>query len=136
MLLVYAAQLADDPDRQAYLDGAAQAADYILGNNSTGYSFVTGVGDKTPKHIHHRQSQADSVRAPVPGLLTGGPNAGLQDQGNGNPPVTYSDRCDRVTRPAFCFTDQFEAYSSNEPAINQNAAALFLFAGLDALLQD
>ncbi|HYD41777.1 MAG TPA: glycoside hydrolase family 9 protein [Anaeromyxobacter sp.] len=133
VLLVYAARYAPDEDSyRRYVDAATQTADYVLGNNSTGYSFVTGVGDRTPMHIHHRPSQADSVRAPVPGLLTGGPNSGLQDRGNGNPPVTYSSRCSDA-RPVFCYTDQYESYSSNEPAINQNAAALFLFAALDAL---
>lgn len=136
VLLLYAASFAPDQASYArYRDAAIQTADYVLGKNSTGYSFVTGVGDKTPMHPHHRQSQADGVRAPVPGLLTGGPNSGLQDRGNGNPPVTYSSRCSEA-HPAFCFADLFESYSSNEPALNQNAAAFFLFAGLDALLDD
>jgi endoglucanase len=136
VLLLYAAWLAPDAETEAtYRDAAIQTADYVLGKNSTAYSFVTGVGDRTPQHPHHRPSAADGVLAPVPGLLTGGPNSGLQDLGNGTPPVSYSSRCSDA-HPAFCYTDMLESYSSNEPAINQNAAAFFLFAGLDALLND
>ncbi len=135
VLLVYAAELAEDVDRPAYRNGAVQAADYVLGKNSTGYSFLTGFGTRSPGRIHHRPSEADGARAPVPGLLTGGPNSGLQDLGNGTPPVRYTDRCS-LQHPAFCFTDSLESFSSNEPAINQNAAAFFLFAALDALQGD
>jgi endoglucanase len=135
VLLVYAAEIAEDADRAAYRNGAVQTADYVLGKNSTGYSFLTGFGTRSPMRIHHRPSEADGARAPVPGLLTGGPNSGLQDLGNGTPPVRYSDLCS-LQHPAFCYTDMLESFSSNEPAINQNAAAFFLFAALDALQDD
>jgi len=56
-----------------YLNYALANLDYLLGRNATGYSFVTGFGDKSPKHPHHRPSEADEVKEPVPGLLVGGP---------------------------------------------------------------
>lgn len=133
VMLVYAAYFSSDQASiEKYRGAAIQTAEYVLGKNSTGYSFVTGVGDKTPMHVHHRQSQADGVTAPVPGLLTGGPNSALQDLHDGQA-VTYPRTCSSE-RPAFCYTDQLESYSSNEPAINQQAAAVFLFTSLDALL--
>src|SRR5689334_24891447 len=62
-----------------YLEGALSNMDYILGRNATGYSFITGIGSKTPMHPHHRQSEADGIVDPVPGLVVGGPNLGMQD---------------------------------------------------------
>ena len=75
------------PVSRTYLDHALTNLDYLLGRNATGYSFVTGFGDKTPLHPHHRPSEADGVTAPVPGLLSGGPNgrAPQQDKCAGYP---------------------------------------------------
>src|ERR1700761_1392678 len=56
---------------QAYLDAALTNLYYILGQNATGYSFVTGFGARSPMHPHHRPSIADGVAAPVLGLLVG-----------------------------------------------------------------
>jgi endoglucanase len=39
-----------------YFWAALSNLDYLLGRNATGYSFVTGYGDKTPMHPHHRPS--------------------------------------------------------------------------------
>src|SRR5688572_12771254 len=63
--------------KKEYLDGAISNLDYILGRNATGYSFITGIGSKSPMHPHHRQSEADGITEPVPGLLVGGPNLGM-----------------------------------------------------------
>jgi endoglucanase len=47
---------------------------HLFGVNAQGRSFVTGVGFLPPLQPHHRPSGADSVDAPWPGLLVGGPN--------------------------------------------------------------
>ena len=47
---------------------------YALGMNALDTCFVTGFGEKTVLHPHHRPSGADGVDAPVPGLISGGPN--------------------------------------------------------------
>lgn len=52
---------------------------YLLGRNATGFSFVTGHGDRTPMRPYHRPSDADALPEPVPGLLAGGPNPVQQD---------------------------------------------------------
>lgn len=65
ILLIQAYKLSND---SKYLDFALSNLDYILGRNATGYSFVTGYGHKTPMHPHHRQSEADGITDPVPGL--------------------------------------------------------------------
>jgi endoglucanase len=107
-----------------YLDAALMNLDYLLGRNGTGYSFLTGFGDKQVMHPHHRPSIADGVAEPVPGLLSGGPNPGKQDKC-----ATYtSDIADEA------FTDDDCSYASNEIAINWNAPLVYLVGGIEALL--
>ena len=110
--------------KQAYLDAALANADYLLGRNATGYCFVTGFGSKSPMRPHHRQSVADGIAEPVPGLLVGGPNPFRQDG------CTYAH-----TERETAYTDDDCSYASNEIAINWNAPAAFLFNALEALLR-
>ena len=106
----------------SYLDAARSAMDYLLGRNATGYSFVTGIGARPPTAPHHRPSSGDTVKAPVPGLLAGGPNPGQQDGCRG-----YPSRL-----PARSYLDDDCSYASNEIAINWNAPLARLAAALDA----
>ena len=105
---------------------ALENADYLLGRNATGYCYVTGFGDKSPMHPHHRISDADKVDAPFPGMLVGGPNPGQQDKKNiKNPyPSNYPDES---------YLDETESYASNEIAINWNASLVAFLCWLDAL---
>jgi endoglucanase len=105
-----------------YLEGALSNLDYILGRNATGYSFITGFGDKTPMHIHHRPSEADGIAEPVPGLLAGGPNPGMQDR------CKYSSSI-----PDEAYVDDVCSYASNEVAINWNAQLVYLSGAIEAL---
>jgi len=106
-----------------YLEGALSNMDYLLGRNATGYSFVTGHGDKTPMHPHHRPSVADGVDEPVPGLLSGGPNPGQQDGCEGYP----------SNIPDESFVDADCSYASNEIAINWNAPLVYLLGAMEVL---
>jgi endoglucanase len=105
-----------------YIAHALTNVDYLLGRNATGYSFVTGHGDKTPMHIHHRPSEADGIAEPVPGLLSGGPNPGKQDG------CVYASSI-----PNEAFTDDVCSYASNEIAINWNAPLVYLLGSMEAL---
>jgi endoglucanase len=105
-----------------YLDAALANLDYLLGRNALNTCFVTGIGDRSPEHPHHRPSIADGIVAPVPGLLVGGPNPGRQDQ------QKY-----QYTEPETAWLDQNEAYASNEIAINWNAPLVYLAGALEAL---
>jgi endoglucanase len=111
--------------KAAYLQGALHNLDYLLGRNATGYCFVTGFGHKYPRHIHHRLSEADGVDEPVPGLLSGGPNPGKQDNCPGYP----------SNAPDECFIDDPCSYASNEIAINWNAPMVYLAVAIEALSQ-
>jgi alpha-glucosidase len=119
MLLINAWLLTND---HRYLGPALANLDYLLGRNATGYCFVTGIGAYSPRHPHHRPSIADGVDAPVPGLLVGGPNPGQQDH------QRYTS-----SEPETSYTDQDQAYASNEIAINWNAPLVYLAGAIDAL---
>lgn len=118
--LIQAYRLTGNP---AYLRHALSNLDYLLGRNATGYSFVTGFGHRTPRHPHHRPSQADGVPEPVPGWLVGGPNPARQDRC-----TTYPS-----TAPGQAYVDDVCSYASNEVAINWNAPLVYLAAALEAL---
>ena len=109
---------------RGYLDAAISMVDYLLGRNATGYSFLTGVGDKTPMYPHHRQSEADEVEEPVPGMLVGGPaNVRVQD-------------CEAYPSdlPAKRFLDDVCSYSTNEITTYWNVPLTFAAATIDAIL--
>jgi len=120
ILLIQAYRLTKD---KKYLHYALDNLDYLLGRNATGYSFVTGYGHKTPMFPHHRQSEADGIADPVPGLIAGGPNPGQQDGCK-----TYPSKI-----PDESFTDAMCSYASNEIAINWNAPAAYLAGAIEAL---
>ena len=117
--LIQAYKLSNDPK---YLDYALDNLDYIFGRNGSGYSYVTGYGSKTPMHPHHRPSASDGVADPVPGLLVGGPNPGMQDKIK--VPSTVPDEA---------YIDDERAYAVNEIAINWNAPLAYLANAMEAL---
>lgn len=112
-----------------YRDAALTNLDYLLGRNAVGYSLVTGFGDKPVMNPHHRPSVADGIVAPVPGLLSGGPN--------GNAPK--QDKCKGYAENAPAdetFVDDSCSYASNEIAINWNAPLVYLAAAIDAIFSE
>ncbi len=124
MALLYADKITGTT---AYHRYALQNADYLLGRNATGYCFVTGFGDQSPMHPHHRPSAADNIEAPFPGMLVGGPNPGQQDR-NDMHNATYQSNV-----PDESYIDDAESYASNEIAINWNASLVAFLCWLDAL---
>lgn len=111
---------------EAYYFSALSDLDYILGRNATGYCFVTGFGQKKVMNIHHRPSEADGIKEPVPGFLAGGPNVDV-----------FTDCPPNVMRskfPAKSYVDLECSYSTNEIAINWNAPMVYLVGGIEARL--
>lgn len=123
MALLFADKMAGSEKYHRY---ALQNADYLLGRNATGYCYVTGFGDKSPMHPHHRPSAADAIEAPFPGMLVGGPNPGQQDKKEMK--ATYPSNV-----PDESYIDDVESYASNEIAINWNASLVAFLCWLDAL---
>ncbi|EAR01059.1 glycoside hydrolase family 9 protein [Maribacter sp. HTCC2170] len=121
IIIANAYRLNPKPD---YLIAVQQAADYVLGANATGFSFVTGYGHKTPMFIHHRQSEADGIDEPIPGLIAGGPNFGKQDVADG---VVYPENAP----PMKSWVDQEPSYASNEICINWNSPLSYILGFLE-----
>ena len=117
MHLLLAAQL--DPEKEeAYLSAAWQHLHYLMGANPTGYSYITGHGALSPTGTHHRPSQY--TKQTVPGMLAGGPNAGLNDP--------YAKAVLSGLPPAKCYTDNEQSYSTNEVAIYWNSPLAYTMA--------
>ncbi|HVW95057.1 MAG TPA: glycoside hydrolase family 9 protein [Mucilaginibacter sp.] len=108
-----------------YLQAALSNLDYLLGRNGTGYSYLTGYGSKTPMHPHHRPSVADGIADPIPGLLVGGPNPGMQDG------IQVPSK-----NPDEAYIDDDRAYAVNEVAINWNAPFAYLSNATEALQRE
>ena len=122
MMLVQAYRLSGKRD---YLDAAQSGLDYVLGRNALGLSFVTGFGARSPLHPHHRPSIGDTVAAPVPGFVVGGPQPFQQDKAE-CPPYPSA-------LPALSYLDHACSYASNEVAINWNAPLVYVLGALQAL---
>lgn len=126
MMLIQAYRLQGD---RSYLNAAAANLDYILGRNPLGLSYVTGWGTNSPRHIHHRPSEADGIDDPVPGFLAGGPQSEQQD-------AEYCKEAGahyRSKLPALSYVDHVCSYASNEITINWNAPLVYLAGALESL---
>ena len=104
-----------------YRQAAAQNLHSLFGANAMGLSLVTGVGTYPVLNPHYRPSVADGIAHAVPGLVSGGPNAGRQD-----PPSQHG--IPDGTAPALCLIDDIESYATNEVTIYWNAPAVFVAA--------
>lgn len=92
--------------------------DYVLGCNPLNYCYVTCCGSKSPEHPHHRPSGA--AKKVMPGMLVGGPCAGLNDE--------YA-RTHLQNLPALkCYADTEPSYSTNEIAIYWNSAFVYVLS--------
>ena len=118
MQLLVANVLAPDP---AFVERAQDDLHYLLGRNTFSLSWVTQVGMNPFRYPHHRPSGADKNAEPWPGLLSGGPNAGRQDEALKKLPQGLP--------PAKDYVDDQTSYASNEIAINWQAPLVFLLAG-------
>ncbi|WP_028517012.1 glycoside hydrolase family 9 protein [Ruminococcus flavefaciens] len=104
-----------------YMNGVLTGMNYLLGCNPLSFSYVTGYGTYKEKNPHHRywSYELDKTLPMAPdGVLSGGPNAGLQDpyvRALGFVPGAEDNPSQR------CFVDSIEAWSTNEVTINWNA---------------
>lgn len=117
MLLITAANLFNN---ERFARAALDHWHYLLGRNVLGYCYVTGFGSKPVMNPHHRPSVGDGVHDPVPGMVAGGPNRGLQDE--------IAAQTLEGQPPAACFIDHIDSYSTNEMTIYWNSPAVFVAA--------
>ena len=110
-----------------YVSAVAEGMNYLLGRNPLDKSYVTGYGERPLQNPHHRfwAHQANAkFPSPPAGVLSGGPNSGLQD-----PYVQAAGLAGCA--PQKCFVDNIEAWSVNEMAINWNTPLAWVAAYLD-----
>ena len=121
MVLAYAYDVDKNMD---YINGAAEALDYIYGRNGLGFSYVSGYGDKTMEWPHHRfwskGIDPEFPKAPN-GVLSGGPGAGMQDPYIGGLGYKRGTLANQK-----CYVDSAEAWSVNEVTINWNAPLVWM----------
>lgn len=110
-IMLTAYNILEDED---YLTAATANIDYILGKNTTSYSWFTGFGSKQVMDAHHRISGGDGIDAPVPGMVFGG---AYQSAGN-----FVDNQC--------CGT---QAYANTEVTVNWNAPFAFSTVALQAI---
>ena len=111
-------------DNVKYINGAAEALDYIFGRNGLGFSYVSGYGDKTMEWPHHRfwSKGIDPTFPKAPnGVLSGGPGAGMQDPYIGGLGYKRGSLANQK-----CYVDSAEAWSVNEVTINWNAPLVWM----------
>ena len=114
---------------QKYYEAAKKVLDYLLGKNPLDMSFLTGFGTKSPMKPHHRPSTSDKVKAPVPGMLVGGPQPGGEDIGS----ESWECKEYRTGVAATSYIDNNCSYATNEVAINWNAPFAYLAGAIEAL---
>ena len=119
VILMMGAEILGDESLRAK---AARHLDYLLGENAAGYCFVTGLGEKSPVHPHHRPSTA--FGAPMPGMLVGGPDSSLEDP--------YAQNVLAGCFPAKCYADSDQSYSTNEVCVYWNSPLILLISALTA----
>jgi len=112
--LLYAARIFDSTK---FLVSAQGHVDFLLGLNPFNQTFVTGVGERGVRNVHH--IFARSVKKDIPGLLVGGPNtmaqAGIAPKGKG----------------MLSYADDERSYATNEYAIDYNSSLIALLALLE-----
>ncbi len=113
LLLAY-----DFTGREEFKNAAKAQIDYILGCNPLNYCYVTGTGTKRVINPHHRPSGAS--KKVYPGMLAGGPCAGLLD--------AYAKEHLSGLPPLKCYADAQPSYSTNEVAIYWNSAFVYVLA--------
>ena len=115
--------------RQDMRDAALLQWHYALGLNALDLCFVTGFGERAVLRPHHRPSGADGIDAPVPGLISGGPNKCFcypqtkEKLGPDVPPAKY-------------FLDETPSADTNEIAIYWNSPAVFVGAYFNMLARN
>lgn len=107
-----------------YMNGAAEALDYIFGRNGLDFSYVSGYGTTSLTYPHHR-FWAHGVDANFPlapaGVLSGGPGAGMQDPYIGGLGYQRGTLANQK-----CYVDNAEAWSVNEVTINWNSPLVWM----------
>ncbi|MCU7726131.1 glycoside hydrolase family 9 protein [Actinoplanes sp. KI2] len=106
-----------------YRTAVLTGVDYVLGRNALNQSYVTGYGEVSSQNEHSRWYAHEldpTLPHPPNGTLAGGANSSIQD------PYAQSKLTGCVAQ--FCYIDDIQSWSTNEEAINWNAALSWVSA--------
>ncbi|KKQ28058.1 MAG: hypothetical protein US42_C0002G0013 [Candidatus Magasanikbacteria bacterium GW2011_GWC2_37_14] len=95
---------------QKYIDAISLNADYQLGENPLGLSWITGLGIRNPEFPLHLNSMYDQQEKPVPGLPIYGPHA-----------RDYDGDCEPTDAWGCLVYNNFYPTPKNIPALRQYA---------------
>lgn len=109
-------------EKKEYVDTIRAGFDYLLGCNAMDVSYVTQNGEKAYMNPHLRPTAVDNIELPWEGLVSGGPNRGLQDE--------KARELPKNTPPMKCYIDDIACYSLNEITIYWNSPFVFALASL------
>ena len=119
LIMAYAYEITGD---STYLDGITGAMDYLLGTNPLSFSYVSRYGQYSLYNPHHRYWAKELDRelpAAPDGVITGGPNSGLEDMCVRH--LGYVPGSEK-NPPQRCYVDSVEAWSVNTPSLELNAS--------------
>ena len=102
---------------ESYRDGALDQLHYMLGRNTFGMVFLTGLGADGVRHPYHQPSMLAGSGYPVPGLLVSGCNKFSRLKGR-----------EISGFAGLCYEDNEKNYFVNEPAINYTASFVYVAA--------
>lgn len=102
-------------NKSKYYNAALDQLHYLLGRNTFGISFITGVGFNSVRHPYHQLSLLKYSGDPVPGLLVAGSNSNSRLNGK-----IISQM------PGKCYEDNEKNYFVNEVAINYTAPLVYI----------
>ena len=114
--------------KAGYREAVLDVADYLLGRNPMGTSYVSGHGARAANAMHHRfwaNSIDPAFPPPPPGVLSGGPNNSAMSD---DVAKAMQGKC----APQTCWVDDIRAFALNETAINWNAPLAWVMGWLAA----
>lgn len=118
--MLIAAKYASDDLKKEYEQAVYDQLSYILGQNATGYCFLTGYGSLSAQNPHHRPSIATGK--PMSGMVIGGPDGNMED--------SFIKSVMAGTPPAKCYADNAQSYSTNEITIYWNSPFVYLLSDI------
>jgi endoglucanase len=119
VVLASAHQLTGDP---RFHDAVATGADYLLGRNALGQSYITGHGTDVTSHLRTRQFGHDldpALPPPPAGAIAGGANST-------HTPGFPSDPRLAGLAPQWCYLDEPTSETTNDICIRWNAPLTYI----------
>ena len=125
--MAYAYDITGDKE---YLNGVTRGMDYLLGNNSMAFSFITGYGSYHAQNPSNRywQWETDKTLPQAPdGVIVSGPTVELNDTYSQGIGIDTSESYDPSQR---FYVDSVEAWSTNAATLDGNAALAWIVSFL------